>query len=147
MYLFEHTKLYLSIYTLTIIGIVMYLLIFHLDLFLNKEIINKIHNYTESCVINCSDKNTCKKINNLRDKGYYLFPSAHGKCIITKWEISHLITHIFLGYYTNIYISLSLSFGFEIYENIFYNCGSYLDLIWNFTGFLIGFYLRHKRIF
>jgi hypothetical protein len=137
----------ISYSTLVIIGITMYILIFYLDWILPKNIIKKIHNYTESCVISCKDDKICEHVNRFRDDGYYLFDNDNSEsCIITKWEISHFFTHMFLGYFTNIYISMPINIGFEIYENKFYNCGSYLDLIYNTLGFILGFYLKHGTI-
>jgi len=74
---------------------------------------------------------------------YYLFDENSEKCVVTKWEISHFFTHIFLGYFTNIYISQGISVGFELYEHYDLNCGSYLDLIYNFLGYIIGYILKY----
>lgn len=134
----------LSYYTLMIIGIIMYILIFKLDYLLPEKYLRKVHNYTEECIIGCSDKDTCDYVNKFRNDGYYLFDNdANEKCIVTKWEISHFLTHLFLGYFTNLYISLAVGFGFEIYEYKFYDCGSYIDILYNTAGFLTGFYLKH----
>lgn len=136
----------ISVLHLFIVGVIIFIFIFHLDMFLSKNSVNKIHNFSEKCVIKCTDDETCKKINNYRDSGYYLFDDNSDKCIITKWEISHFIMHAFLGYLTNIYVSTSLSIGFEIFEHYKYNCGSYLDLLYNFSGFLTGYYIRHNTL-
>lgn len=136
----------ISFITLAIILIIMYLCIFQLELILNQKNIDKVHNFSEKCLVGCSGReSTCDCLNSYRDNGYYLFESDNNKvrCAITRWELSHIIFHIFLGYFTNIYISQGLSVGFEIYEHYFYDCGSYLDLMYNFMGFLVGHSLRY----
>lgn len=145
MKLFEAHPLLIPIQTLMIIGIMMNLLIFYLDCIFPKHIVDKIHNFSEQCVIDCTDESKCEKVNCWRDKGYYAFESEHNnkKCMVTRWEISHFLTHMFLGYFTNIYVSLPISIGFEIYEHYKYDCGSYLDLVYNFSGFVVGNIMRH----
>jgi hypothetical protein len=98
----------------------------------------------DKCIIGCTgpigDKYTL-----LRDPGYMNNKdkiSSDRNCLFLGWEFSHLLFHIFLGYYDNLYLSVGISFGFELYEKIEYNCSSYADLLINFTGLLIGTYLR-----
>jgi hypothetical protein len=66
----------------------------------------------------------------------------HRGCAFTIWELTHFLFHIFLGLYYNIYISVGTSVFFEMYEHYMYDCGSVLDLGWNFAGFVTGFALR-----
>jgi hypothetical protein len=127
---------------LTIVLLCMYVVIFHLDKIIGDENAKLAHDYTEECAVSCSDKVQCETVNSYRDEHYYLFDGNSKKCLVTKWEISHLITHIFLGYFTNIYISQGLSVGFEIYEHYSLDCGSYIDLGYNFIGFVIGHNLK-----
>jgi hypothetical protein len=139
--------IHINIYLLGTIFLIMYIVIFHLDEFLNEKKLKQVHNFTEECVVGCKNYcEECKVVNNWRDKGYYLFEADDkGQCLITRWEISHLLFHIFLGYYTNIYISQSLSVGFEIFEHYKFDCGSYIDLVYNLSGFLIGKGLRNWK--
>jgi hypothetical protein len=58
---------------------------------------------------------------------------------MTLWEISHMTFHAIIGYYFNIYISVGIGVMHEINEHYNHNAGSYLDIIWNFLGFLIGY--------
>jgi hypothetical protein len=128
---------------LVLVGIIMHQLIFNLDNYIGKKYAKYIHNYTEQCAVNCSNKEQCNYINSFRDDHYYVFDGNVEKCLVTKWEISHFITHVFLGYFTNIYISQGVSVGFELYEHHMLDCGSYLDLIYNFTGFIIGHTIKN----
>lgn len=142
MNLFEWGNISTGVYVALIIsGIIMYVIIFHLEKIFDEEIKNKFLRNIEQCVIPCSKKK-CKTINKMRDKDYYYFDNSE-KCVISLWEISHFITHIFLGYFTNIYISQGISIGFELHEHFNLNCGSYLDLGYNLTGFLVGHYLKN----
>jgi hypothetical protein len=98
----------------------------------------------DKCIVGCNGP-IGNKYTALRDSGYMNSKdkvSSDRNCLFLGWEFSHLLFHMFLGYYYNIYISVGLSVGFEMYEKIEYNCSSYADLIINFTGFLIGAYLR-----
>ena len=102
----------------------------------------------DTCLITCKNQ-ICKNItSNSRESNYSLgiTSNAHvDDCIFTGWEFSHVILHMFLGYYFNIYISVSLSVLFEIYEHYVYNCASWLDLFWNTFGLLIGIYIRYRQ--
>ena len=143
MNLFDWGNITTNIYIALIITmIILYMIIFHLKNIIGEKNARIVHDITEKCVISCSDKKLCSKVNNLRDSGYYIFDENPEKCIVTKWEISHLIFHMFLGYFTNIYISQGISVGFELYEHYILNCGSYLDLGYNFIGFIIGHKLK-----
>ena len=95
------------------------------------------------CIQKC-ETDICKYITtNLRDDNYSLGDYRPYDCIFTIWELSHVILHMFLGYYYNIYISISLSVLFELYEHYFRNCGSFMDLFWNTVGLLIGVIIRY----
>jgi hypothetical protein len=145
MNLFEWGTISTGVYVALIIaGICMYIVIFHLEKVLGEKKKNLFLKNIEQCIIGCdstSNKN-CKLINNLRDKDYYYFSKSE-KCVISLWEITHFITHVFIGYFTNIYISQGISIGFELHEHYNLNCGSYLDLGYNLCGFLVGHYLKN----
>jgi hypothetical protein len=131
---------------LCIIGVIMnYIIFYTLDNNDQKiqDIIDKIQYY---CLYKC--KNNCNGLTNLRDDDYFMGVKTTNvkKCFFTVWELSHLLFHTFLGYFYNIYISVGTSVFFEIYEHYKYNCGSYLDLMWNFLGFLIGSYIRYGTL-
>jgi hypothetical protein len=125
---------------LIIVLILSYTMIFNSELLIgdkyskifNKKINRCVTKYDTS-IINMS---------NLRGENYWLGYNNNTKCNVTSWEIIHLLFHVFLGYTTNIYISQSISIGWEIYEEYFYKCGSVMDLIYNFVGFIIGYYLK-----
>jgi hypothetical protein len=98
----------------------------------------------DKCIFKCNS-DSCKNYTTLRDSGYMNNENKienDRNCAFLGWEFSHLIFHVFLGYYYNIYISTGISVGYEIIERIMYNCASFADLLINFTGLLIGVYLR-----
>lgn len=126
---------------LIILGIIMHTIIFG-----DKKY--SIHSFIidtlDKCIIKCT-KPACLKYTSLRDPGYMNSSQKINddkKCVFMGWELSHLIFHMFLGYYYNIYISMGISVGYEILERVLYNCASYADLGINFTGFLVGAYFR-----
>ena len=144
MNLFKYGKIPpLTYFIVIVVGILMYLGIFYLEILVGVDNSKSIHDWTEKCVIPCKDKKLCDELHKYRDDHYYVFEKDTEKCLVTKWEISHLITHIFLGYFTNIYISQGISIGFELYEHYHIDCGSYIDLVYNFVGFLIGHTLKN----
>ena len=106
-------------------------------LIIRKKIINMEH-----CFIKC-DHNICTNFTQLRDSNYSMNNTQPYDCVFTLWESSHMLFHVFIGYYFNIYISVIISVFYEIFEHCFYNCGSYLDLFWNGLGLLIGVIIRH----
>lgn len=132
-------------YIFLLICVIIYLFIFYI-MGTNLVSINlqkKWDNLQDKCFMNCNKK-LCKKITKLRDKKY-LNNSVNIDlkiCMITSWELTHLFFHAFIGYYYNIYFSVITSILFEILEHYVHECGSYLDLFWNFMGFLIGFSLK-----
>jgi hypothetical protein len=127
---------------LCIIGITMNYVIFNMLDGNNKKIQYYIDAVQNFCVKKCSN-DYCSSITKLRDEKYYTYGDGDSKsCLITSWEISHLLFHVFIGYFYNIYISTVISVGYEIYEHYDKLCGSYLDLGYNMTGFLIGNYLK-----
>jgi hypothetical protein len=145
MDLFEWGNITTGMYVALIIaGICMLSVIFRLEKIIGKKTAKEFLDYSEECLVGCSDKDRCDKLAKWRDNNYYMYSGDNSKrCIVTKWEISHFITHAFLGYFFNIYISQGISFGFEIYERYSNECGSYLDLGYNFAGFLFGHLLKN----
>jgi hypothetical protein len=132
----------LQLSKLTIILILMYIFIFHIL----SKLPNKIFNYQFICLKKCNHT-LCKMCTNTRGSNYFVLSNHLDKnsipdCILTVWEFSHILFHIYLGYYYNIYISQGLSIGFEIYEKYAFNCESGIDIICNLIGFLIGYTFR-----
>ena len=137
-------NLYINPCAIFISLIIIHIFIFHLDKIFNEELVEKIRTLCDTCVVDCDDKKTCEKVNYFRDKKYY-YNDKSKKCLVSSWEISHFLMHLFLGYYSNIYVSQTASIGYEIYEHKYHDCGSYIDLIYNFAGFYTGFVLRHGK--
>lgn len=119
--------------------IIMYIIIF----IVMAHYQDNFQELNETCIINCNT-NTCKKIAyRSRGSNYYLTEdSIPYNCIFTIWELSHLIMHIFIGYYFNFGYSLGIGIIFEMYEKQYYKCESYLDILYNSIGGLFGVGLR-----
>lgn len=129
---------------LILIGVIHHHIVFNVINNLPHDMQKTVNDIQYKCLYKC-DKNICKNITNARDDDYYVDKKENRKlqnCIFTMWELSHLLVHVIIGYYYNIYISVIISISFEIYEHYKFNCGSYLDLIWNLMGFIIGHNLR-----
>jgi len=127
------------------LGCLMYLIIFKL---LNNvfptNLQKKIDKIQYKCLISCN-KPICYKMSSLRDTEYFWGCKNNidlKSCIFTSWEFSHILFHMYIGYNYNIYYSIVISILFEIFESKIYKCGSYLDIGWNFIGFLLGAKLR-----
>lgn len=133
-----------SLVLLALIGVLMHTVIFERHLF--PTIVDTYVKSLDSCVspVNCNT-NICNKIKSGRDSNYFMHAADdtfNKNCLFTGWELSHFIFHIFVGYFYNIYISTAISLSYEIYERIYHDCASYNDLVINFLGFLLGYFLR-----
>lgn len=136
-----------SMIILVLLCLLIHSMIFHSYLFVGEnssarqfwtDALNKC--YTEPC-----DTPLCKKYTSLRDDGYLKFsktPETAKTCLLTGWEISHFVFHMFLGYFYNIYISLGISVGYEVYEHYVHNCAGIAELGINMFGFLSGAALK-----
>ena len=141
MNIFEWGHVPLGVYVfICIAGIIMFVLIFHGEDLFENERIQKIYAWLYKCVIKCGKK--CHA-NNFHGAGYFMKAKHFNRCSVTRWEITHIFTHIILGFFTNIYISQTISVGFELYEKYIFNGGSWLDLGYNFGGFMIGHKLKN----
>lgn len=129
---------------LMLVGIIMYLIIFKVIDHLPKYLTD----WQYICLASC-DNTSCQTITKkLRDSHYWIDAEGYNKmnpikCKFTMYEFTHLLFHVWIGYEYGIWVSLALSVGFEIFEHIFYDCGSILDLLWNFIGSLIGISLKY----
>jgi len=128
---------------LIIFGFILDILIFKQDMIFDKNsMFTKCwENVTNRCFYNC-DTGNCKKYTSFRGTTYFMDQEANKSCMFTGWELTHLLFHVFLGYFYNIYVSLGISVGYEIFEYVKYDCHSALDLVINFIGFMIGASLR-----
>jgi hypothetical protein len=134
-----------SIGVLLIILSLMYITIFQVMDNLPQPYLDYVRKLNYGCLKQC-DTPTCAKATQRRETGYWLEPPPGStdinKCIFTTWELSHILFHVFIGYYYNIYISLGVGIGTEVFESVGYDCGSLLDLGYNMIGFIIGTGLR-----
>ena len=108
-----------------------------------------IREFLYSCQYKCANKYVCEVVDAMRGENYGFDPNKedlgentnklkYKQCLITGWEVSHFLFHVFLGYYYDACISLSVNVVFELFEHYFYDCGSYNDLLINFLGFCVG---------
>lgn len=129
------------------IALMVILVIFYILIF---KVITKYKPFQKiqlSCLKKCKT-NKCRNItDSLREDDYFLGAELDPKeCMFTGWEFSHVIFHAFIGFFYNIYVSLGLSVGFEVFEHFSWNCASGLDLGWNMAGYLIGHTIRHYTL-
>lgn len=135
---------------LAVIFAVMYAFIF-LDLAISKtKHVKRLRTLLYGCTMPCREGNeSCEKVDMYRGKNYGFDPNIDGgsyreysSCLLTGWEASHFLFHMFLGYFYNIYISQTLSVMFEIYEHFGFDCGSVNDLSINLAGYCVGYAMR-----
>ena len=138
--MFERRSLSLFILVCAIVYIIIFQVI--------ERLPKKIKDYQYHCFAKCETK-TCQDITKrLRDKDYWLDPDGVKKtdpikCGMTTYELTHVLFHVWIGYEYGLCVSAVTSSSFEVFEHLFYNCGSYLDLVWNMLGALIGVSLRY----
>lgn len=124
---------------LLMVCLVLYVVIFYV---IDRLPVN-IRNIQYLCLSGC-ESDTCQNITrSLRDSDYWLDPKAKTimdpvRCKATLYELTHLLLHVWVGYYYDLTTSIALSVAFELFEHAFYNCGSVLDLIWNLAGGICG---------
>jgi hypothetical protein len=121
----------------------MHLMIFRKELF--PEYVGDTMKKLNTCVTPTCNSDLVRGITKYRDENYFIDSKDdvfNENCLITGWEVSHFMFHVFIGYFYNIYVHLGISVGYEVYERIQHNAGSYNDVIYNFLGFLAGKYLK-----
>ncbi len=128
---------------LVVVLCIMYFFIFYVWIGLRKrsELCEKIDG---ACIIGCSP-GKCPPDWTRGDT--YTIGGGYAKpqCLLTSWEFSHFIFHMFIGYFFNIWVSLGLGVSFELYEVIAYDCASYIDIIANTSGCIIGAVIASYR--
>ncbi len=135
--------------TLMVWGVIFILL--YIACFNNHEYLvycrNKVHKF---CMYKCETQECSDFQKSVKGGSYYTTDIEENEsieyCPLGFWELSHFITHIFIGYYLNMSYSLGIGFGFEVYEYFVYDCASYPDLIANTLGGLLGSYLRCRAV-
>lgn len=127
-----------------IVCVIFYVFIFHVI----DALPIAISQYQYICVSECNT-DMCKNINKqFRDTDYWLDPNGNFfmnpmLCKLTMYELSHLLFHVWISYKYGFLLSVSFGIFFEIFEHYFYNCGSVLDVFWNFIGAMIGIFLKY----
>lgn len=118
--------------------IILYILIFSYEMFGYGLI-----DYPESCYIKCKTKECHDFQSQYKGKNYYLDKQNNDQhCPFGFWELTHIILHIFIGYFLNIYYSLGIGISFELHELHVYDCASYFDILYNTLGCVTGAGLR-----
>lgn len=134
--------------TLAVVLAMQYFFIFTNWSVLQSKHLVSIREWLYSCPMPCTSKEECQHVHRSRGKNYGYDPTGNthdfSTCMLTGWEISHFMLHVFLGLFYNIYVSQALSIGFEVYEHHVLGCGSYNDLVINLAGFLVGQRLRQQ---
>jgi hypothetical protein len=126
-------------YVLVFVLVLMYLWIFEIAPHVTWGPYRRV---VQACWVKCPN-DTCEALTAAsRGNNYYLDNSKYEECGFTFWEGTHLLFHVVLGYFFPLWVSMGLSFGFEILEYKMFACGSWFDLLWNFTGAAIGTGLR-----
>ena len=81
----------------------------------------------------------------MRGKNYYLGRKLdHSTCRLTFWELLHLVIHTWIGYEYGLAVSLLVSIGYEVMEVAWYDCASWVDLLWNILGASVGVLFRMR---
>ncbi len=93
------------------------------------------------CLIPCSSPDCFPQ----RTRGKRSTP-CNVPCAITIWHLSHLILHMIIGYFFNIWVSLTVGLGFEMHEYINLDCADVLDPLVNTLGCLLGAYIKSEGI-
>jgi hypothetical protein len=119
--------------------VIAYILCFVDDPYLN----NKRQTWYKWCMISCKTDSCIEAQKKYKGKNYHVGSVEYiPLCPIGIYEISHMILHIFIGYYFNFWYSFAFGISFEIYEYYAYNCESIYDIICNSAGALIGIGIR-----
>lgn len=128
---------------------IMYIVIFHL-MTGYKDKYPILVDLDNACIVGCPDRHLedFRKVSDWsRGDHYSLMNDEYSsnelhKCMATIWEVSHILTHGFIGYYTDIRYSAAIGVSFEIWEWWRYDCANKLDLVYNTLGCCIGAALR-----
>jgi len=115
----------------------------------NNSIWGKLNKIHKSCIMYCPFQTS--NYHKLRGSTYFIGDDfteeekkmLHG-CIITFWNLTHLLMYIPFGYLLPDYFVEVMCLGlfFELYECHKYNCQDMTDLVMNFFGFVIGKTIR-----
>ena len=67
-----------------------------------------------------------------------------GNCLVTSWNISHVLMYMIMGYlFPNILLEIVfIGIMFEILETT-WDCYDMMDLVWNTSGYMIGALARN----
>ena len=108
--------------------------------------ISKLH---KSCIMNCNNNQTCQAISSKRGGNYYIGYTENedkkklDNCFLTFWNVIHFLSHFLLGYFAPnvIWLTLTGTSIFELYEYIVLDCADFYDLPMNIIGIISGSFL------
>jgi hypothetical protein len=117
-----------------------------------NDILQKIHRTHESCFLDCGTGPLCRMLTSTRGPSYYINSTDDHKrkrlrsCYLTFWNATHILFYLLCGFIApSLAIPLWLAgIGFELYEQIYYGCHDYLDIIYNSLGLAAGIFLRRR---
>ncbi len=126
-----------------IIGMSVFFIILCIFLFGESERIRNMRSpLNKTCFIHCKSQ-SCLDLQHMgKGSDYFISDPDIPYCPFGFWELSHILLHIMIGYFLNLYYSIGLGVIFEFYERFRWNCESYFDIIFNTLGALIGVALR-----
>lgn len=125
---------------------VVYVFIFHVLVPLGEQYVF-IRKLDQTCVARTDNDTVRRLVEQSRGKQYYLTGGTNessdlSSCGVTIWEASHLLMHLFIGYWLDLRYSLALGVGFEIYEWWRFGCENVFDVLYNSIGAVAGAALR-----
>lgn len=108
---------------------------------------NSIYDYItgvhETCFVSC-DTDICKKATSLRGKNYYFENGIQTNftCIMTYWSMAHFLLFFLVGFlFPDLLIEIALiGILFELYEYYRFDCHDALDILYDLSGMLLGYY-------
>lgn len=137
----KQSDYYKTFGVLLIIFVLIFIIFFPLQ---NSAIGGYIKKFDQACMLNCN-MDTCKSYTKFSRGNTYNITGNYDSfdaCVFNIWEFSHIILHIFIGYWLDIRYSLGIGIAFELFEWKQYGCENYADILWNTVGCMIGSYIR-----
>lgn len=90
------------------------------------------------CFKKAKIKEDIEYIKKIRGKNY---DPAYKNCLLTHWEVCHIIEHMLIGYFFNLKYSLMIGIPWELYEYT-QNIHNLMDPVYNTLGAVIGVAIR-----
>lgn len=126
-----------------------YMFIFHGLVPLGKKY-SSVQSLDKVCFARCGSDRWQSISRASRGDQYYLTgddsneSSGIHTCALTLWEFSHVVMHLFVGFFLDLRYSLLIGSAFEIWEWKVHSCENKLDIAYNTLGAIAGGMLRVK---